>query len=164
MSLTTSAKVLNTQQIVVAIFPRTLTFSNKIQWQNKNNPQLNTLHWTWDSPLVLHSRKHFFFGKSFAIYFLFSQIPVHCSFFVHTNISDQWQGEICNWKVNNCRHIKKDWLWKAKQNREHLVSRKNIMWIPYNLLSVPRVNIVWNKVVGLIRALALNKRFSNFRV
>lgn len=47
---------------------------------------------------------------------------------------------------------------------ENSVSYKNIMWIPHNQLSVPWVDIFWNKVVGLIRDLALNKRFSTFRV
>lgn len=49
-----------------------------------------------------------------------------------------------------------------RQNKtaENSALDSNITWVPHNQLSVPRVDIVWNKVVGLLRALALNERLS----
>ena len=100
-----------------------------LQCQNNNDQNRIISPWTWDGLLVLHSRKYFLFKNPLA-YLCILSYSCPALPFVHTNFSSWWQGEIFNWKVNNCRHVEEIDYEKWSKTAENSVSHKNFMWIP----------------------------------
>lgn len=144
-----------------------------MQCQNKKIiSNLSTFHWTWVI-LCFTFKEQLLFWNPFATCFFILSYSCPLLLFVHTNISTWEQGEICKWKVNNCRHVKKDWVWKAKkqinkQKQTKILQKFSLIW-QYHVdssqivFSVPWIDTFWDKVIGWIRALAQNERFSTFQ-
>lgn len=91
------------------------TFANKIHHQNKN---LKPEYFPWNPSysFCFTFEEAVLFLKPFAIYVFILSYSCPWLLFVSINIFKWEQGEICNQKVNSCRHMKKDWLCEAKQN------------------------------------------------